>query len=527
MANKALFSSSLVPPVADTTNKAGGAAYKFSPEHALAQLAVTGTFNNTFYGSADEQLEKLLGLLPQVSTEFIAKLAVFGRERGQMKDMPAALVAYLAAKDIKLGEKVFPRVIDSGKMLRNFVQFVRSGKFGRKSLGSAPKRWVQHWFSVRDGETIFRQSLGNSPSMADVIKLARPKPENKEKEALYAYLLQAKGHEGKFKDLPVLVRDFEHYKRNAAFGMPNVPFEMLTSLPLTGEEWKRLAQKMSWTQLRMNLNTLKRHGVFEDPAMIRFVANRLKDERLVRKANPFPYQLMATALATKSQNSETSSEISSAIEAALEISLESVPEISGKIVVCPDVSGSMSSPITGHRKGSTTVVRCIDVAGLTAAALLRKNPTATILPFDTEIHEGSLNTGSVLATAEKLASFGGGGTACQLPLQTMNQKGIKADLVIYVSDNESWSQFDNRGSGMYGSWPTEMAAQWAVFKQRNPQAKMVLIDIQPYDTTQVHESSDVLNIGGFSDTVFGMISLFAKGELSPEHWVGEIEKISL
>ena len=30
---------------------------------------------------------------------------------------------------------VFPRVIDNGKMLRNFVQVVRSGTVGRKSFG--------------------------------------------------------------------------------------------------------------------------------------------------------------------------------------------------------------------------------------------------------------------------------------------------------------------------------------------------------------------------------------------------------
>ena len=90
---------------------------------------------------------------------------------------------------------VFPRVIDNGKMLRNFVQIVRSGVIGRKSFGSAPKRAAQAWFASRTPETIFRQSLGAQPSMADVIKMVRPSPANDKgekdavREALYGYLI--------------------------------------------------------------------------------------------------------------------------------------------------------------------------------------------------------------------------------------------------------------------------------------------------------------------------------------------------
>ena len=41
------------------------------------------------------------------------------------------------------------------------------------------------------------------------------------------------------------------------------------------------------------------------------------------------------------------------------------------------------------------------------------------------------------------------------------------------------------------------------------------------------ERPDVLNVGGFSDAVFDIVSLFAKGELGANHWVGEIECVTL
>ena len=114
--NKSLFQTvkGLFTPPANTVNEAGGTAYKFSPKHALAQYAATGCFSNTFYADASEQLDKVLELTKELDAEFIAKVAIYSREKGFMKDMPALLVAVLSTKDKELLEKVFPRVIDNG-----------------------------------------------------------------------------------------------------------------------------------------------------------------------------------------------------------------------------------------------------------------------------------------------------------------------------------------------------------------------------------------------------------------------------
>jgi len=145
MVNKKIFETArgLFTRKADTVNEAGGLAYKLSPKHALAQYAATGCFNQTFYADADEQLDRVLELAGQVEPEFVAKTAIYTRERGFMKDMPALLTASLSTREKGLLERVFPRVIDNGKMLRNFVQIMRSGAIGRKSLGSLPKRLVR------------------------------------------------------------------------------------------------------------------------------------------------------------------------------------------------------------------------------------------------------------------------------------------------------------------------------------------------------------------------------------------------
>src|SRR5689334_20645968 len=101
MANQSLFASAAGRlPTADSVNEAGGLAYRLTPKHALATLAATGCFNGTFYATADAQLAEFDALVAQVDdATYLAKLAVYARSRGLMKDMPAALTVVLSKRD--------------------------------------------------------------------------------------------------------------------------------------------------------------------------------------------------------------------------------------------------------------------------------------------------------------------------------------------------------------------------------------------------------------------------------------------
>jgi 60 kDa SS-A/Ro ribonucleoprotein len=517
MANKNLFATiaGRLAPNTDAVNEAGGKAYALTPKQALAQYAATGCLNSTFYASAEEQLATVLQLCAEVESEFIAKTAIWCRESGYMKDMPALLCAVLASRDLPLLESIFPRVIDNGKLLRNFVQIMRSGAVGRKSFGTAIKRMIRRWLDARSDEALFRDSVGQSPSIADIVKMVHPKPSMAQREALYGYLIGRPSNEAA---LPQLVRDYEAFKRGATNEVPDVPFQMLTALELSGETWQAIARNAPWQMTRMNLNTFARHGVFASEEVTTKIAKRLADRNAIAKSRVFPYQLMVAYAAA---GEATPRIVRDALQDAMEIATNNVPAIEGQIYVCPDVSGSMRSPVTGARKGATTAVRCIDVAALVAATIVRKNPTAGVLPFETAVVNVDLNArDSVMTNAQKLAAIGGGGTNCSAPLHELNRAKAKGDLVIYVSDNESWAD-PQHGRG------TAMMQEWNAFLQRNSNARLVCIDIQPYKTVQAAESANVLNVGGFSDAVFSIVADFAAGKLSASHWIGVIESVAL
>lgn len=514
---KSVSSKSVSVQPANALNNAGGVAYALSDKATLAQMVMTGTFANTFYCTAEDQLDKVLELAKKCPIEFVAKLAVYSRQSGLMKDAPAVLAAVVASKDVNLLDKIFNKVINDPKMFRNFIKVIRSGVTGRKSFGSAPKKLLQQFLENLTDEQLFRAKVGDDPSLVDCLRMVRPKPANKNRSALYGYLL---GKTFVQNDLVALVRAYEDFKKDMVGEIPDVPFQLLTALPLTDKHWKQIAENATWTQTRMNLNTFKRHGVFNDSKMVDLVAARLSDENQVKRAKVFPYQLFA---AFKNVDENMPVKITNALQKAAEHAIGNIPEFEGKVYVFPDVSGSMKSPVTGSRGSATTKMRCVDVAGLVAASVLRKNPEAEVTPFDTRVHNARLNPlDSIMTNANILAAFGGGGTDCHLPLAALNARQAKGDLIIYVSDNESWLTL---GPTSY-SRGTATANEWAKFKARNPRAKLVCIDITPNATTQVSSQKDVLNIGGFSDQVFDVISKFIENGNDQDLWVKTIEDSS-
>lgn len=549
-----------------TKNKAGGASFSLSARESLAQYAATGFFGSTYYTTAAEQLEEVGKLCLSLDDAFIAKAAIYARQQGRLKDMPAYLLAVLAARKSKHLSAAFGQVVDNGRMLRNFVQIVRSGVTGRKSFGSRPRRLIENYLNARAPMALLRDSIGEEPSLGYIIRTIRPNTPSTARRALFGYLIGAetklckpRGKNGALDEtmlasivarqelhkltyeldheagtirttkfdaslLPDQIKQFEAWKRDRTGTVPDVDFRMLDSLSLTNDEWAEVAARTNWLTTLKNLNTFKRHGVLAKTAMIELIAERLVDVDQIRRAKVFPYQIMQAYKAVSDGpawefNEAMPAPIVKALHDAMELALENVPYLDANVAVCLDVSGSMNSPITGIRKGATTKVRYVDAAALFAAALSKRSKKAIVLPFDTRCFVANLDASATTMTfAAKLAKLGGGGTMCELPLVELNNRKLSPDIVIYVSDNESWA-------GGYYTNTTGMMNEWKKLKARSPKAKLVCIDIAAGTSTQAPSSVDRLNVGGFSDSVFTVVSDFLTG--SKTNWVGHIESITL
>jgi 60 kDa SS-A/Ro ribonucleoprotein len=380
--------------------------------------------------------------------------------------------------------------------------------------------------------------------------MARPTPRDNYRRALFGWLTDKpveKWAPAAVADLPAEVQTLDAYRRAEtaeaqaliAGDLP-VRWDLLADSAKGPLVWKAIARQMGPQALRMNLNTLLRHEVFAgnsaggvDRAMVDYVAGRIADADEIRRSRQFPYQFLAAYL-------NAAPEIPHAIKAALakaaEIACGNVPELPGPVLIGLDTSGSMSSPVTGHRgRGASSKMRCVDVAALFAAAVLRRNPDSVVVPFDTAAYEAQFDpSDSILSLAGRLAKFGGGGTDCSLPLREANTRYRKRQFagVVLVSDMESWvfrSQAFAVGrsgsTGVMNEWQTFVFNQKKLSGSKSAAPKLVCIDLQAYTTTQAPERDDALNVGGFSDAVFSVVASFLESDTA--RFVREVESIEL
>ena len=574
MINRSLFSSSR--DALATVNEAGGAAIKMGNEEALASFAHVGCLSNRFYTTAETELKTLLELCDKCDPTFIAKTAISARSVGFMKDTPAVLAAYLAAKDPQLLEKVFSRICDNGKVLKKFVQVIRSGVVGKRGFGSVVKRAINNFLSSRTDSQLLYDSIGGEKevSLEDVLRMTHPRPADRSRAAMYSWLRGAKvtadgGLEQEIRyrkngtfitetrkyssdELPQKLWDWISYKSNPVGDPPKVPIQMLMGMSdLTVANWEVIAKFMSWTEIRMNLNALLRHNAFDSPRIVEYVCRKLADPEEIARAKCFPYQLLAAAInvgppvahpgyfnfshvanchndkgGKESDGAAMPKEVRIALELAMEEAIKNVPQIPGQVYVAVDTSGSMLTPITGHAYNMRNApppskIKCIDVASLIASAIIRKNPMAKVMPFSTKVHEGVVvdPMSSVFNNVAKLTALGGGGTACSEPLKLLNSQNAEGNTIIFISDYESWADNSEKG--------TRMNEQWQIYKARCPAAKLICIDLIPRTNKQTKDDKDTLCVAGFGDVIFTIMEQFVNNKLSPEHFVGKIKEIEL
>lgn len=537
-------------PAADTVNPAGGAAFSYGPQHRLAQLLMTGTAFDTYYQGGDAQLAGLVEAAQQVNdAEFLAKAVVAGATTGFMKDLPLAGLVLLSRQDKQgdLFRAAFNKVIWDGRRLRTCFQLIRSKQLGRTSLSYRWARAFVRWLNNASASKLINAAIGGKgadgkdASLEDVIACSHPKPPSNARRALYGWLRKrspeqwSKGeHTATLSDLPEearLVRAFDaastveeqlQLLRTMQERRFSIRWDRLSGNAKGDEVWREFARMMAPMALRMNLNALSDHGVFQDPDLTAHVIARLTDAVEIQNGRQWPFQYFG---AYKHLKETVPQSVRSALHTAAELCCGNVPRFPGPVAICVDVSSSMCCPVTGYQtRGKQSKVTCVDAAAVFASALFRANPDSVVIPFndrailpDEGRPEQAFDPGdSMLSLASRLAALCCGGTDCHRALEAVNvrygQRPFAA--VVYLSDNASWVTASQETVDYW--WRAKLTSalmvEWRRFQEnqrhigRFPQPKLICWDLASYGSTQAPEEEQVYNVGGFADAVFGLIA---------------------
>jgi len=90
--------------------------------------------------------------------------------------------------------------------------------------------------------------------------------------------------------------------------------------------------------------------------------------------------------------------------------------------------------------------------------------------------------------------------------------------------------YRNRAFGYGGKGATGVLTEWQTFVNNQKRLgvdspKLVCINIQSYGSTQAPERDDILNIGGFSDAVFNVVTSYLADDAG--RFVADVEAIEL
>jgi hypothetical protein len=480
------FNTTLPKQKTLTENLAGGQAYAQSNELALVSLLLTSFVNDQFYKNAQTTLADLKKLSEKIKDkEFVAKSAIYARDKFGMRSVTHALAAELTSQlnGAEWGKdfynKVVVRVDDMTEILSYYLAY-KTEKNNPK-FPNALKKGFAKAFDKFDGYQLAKYKGENKEvKLVDIVNLVHPVPTQRNLEALQLLV------KGELKN----TQTWE--SKLSAVGQQAESEEDLAELK--SNAWSELIEtkKIGYFALLRNLRNI----ITQSPQSVKAACEMLVDERLIKNSRVLPFRF-ATAYdeINKIGSSKEVRDVLMAINQALEVSVQNVPKFDGETLVVMDVSGSMMG-------------RASEIASLFGAVLAKAN-NCDVMTFATNADYKSYNPMDSVMSIRSSFRYSGGGTNFKSIFQKANKK---YDRIIILSDMQGWMGYTTPSSE-FKSYKSKFGANPFVYSW----------DLAGYGTLQFPENN-VFALAGFSDKVFDIMKMM---ELDKKALYNEINAIQL
>lgn len=456
-------------PSTKTYNLAGGEAYSMRPEAELLHGVLTTFLENKFYEGAGERVNRLRSLVGQVQPDFVAKLAKVARTEFHLRSVSHLLLGELTLQHNTGNDLVKRAVVATTQRpddLLEYASYVMANT-ENNSLTKQAKRGIRNALLKFDGYQLAKyRGEGKSLSMVDLFNLTHPRTGDPEQAEAWRKLMKG--------ELTTTGQTWESNISNAESGEERT------------REWEKMVLdgNIGYMALLRNLNNLIKYKVSDE--VIQKAADTIRDPERVKKSKQLPFRFYTAYNEVKG-----SRVLTDAISEAMDIAVENAPVFEGKTLVAVDSSGSMG----GYYSSADSP---ITKASLLGAAIMKKNPGADLILYDTRIKELTVSGRTpVLDIVREIKNQAmGGGTKTGLVFDYASENGTKYDRVIILSDNASW-----QGSVQ------ECLNRYMRTTDANPY--VFAIDIEGYGTRDINHPK-AFHTCGFSDRILDFIGQVEK-----------------
>lgn len=446
-----------IPGKAMVENSAGGYAFAIDDWKRLQRFLILGTEGGTYYTSArkltKENAECVLRCIKADGIKTVNTIMEISEAGRAPKNDPALFALAMCAglgdtqtKQYAL-EKALLKVARIGTHLFHFITYVEQFR----GWGRALKRGVKQWYQFKTIDDLAYQAVKYQSrdkwSHRDLLRLAHPQTEDKERNSIYKWVVDAEYVEpvhkliegyrlafaGEVKDKGQHIIDY------------NLSREMIPTDWLTEKDvWKALLEHMPMTAMIRNLATMTRIGLIAPLAEAnKKIITTLTNKDALKKARIHPIALLS-ALKTyeqgcgeRGQNTwNPVSQIVDALNDAFYLSFDAIEPTGKRWMLALDVSGSMDS---GNIAGVPSLTPRVASSAM-AMATARVESNYNIMAFSQGFIPLSISPKQRL---DDICRYTNGldfeETDCAVPMIWALQKAIPVDVFTIYTDNETWA----------------------------------------------------------------------------------------
>ena len=531
-------------------NCMGEQAFKLNAKEELVSTVLTTFLQGSYYEKENEIVERIKNASEKVDPLFVAKLALYARNEGNLRSV-THLLSSIISKRIsgqEWGKRFYDKIVvrpdDISEILSAYAVENGMDLKNIRKIPNAMKKGFKSALERFDAYQIDKYKMNKREvSLIDIVNLLHPSPTQKNQEA-YKRLIENKSLSDLYSS-KILEKEMSQVGKKVT--------DDKTVSELKEEAITEVLSNVKGMPL-MNLIRNLRNIIKYAPSQVDEACRQMTIPDKVLKSRLLPFRFATaysevesmtdsytakSAIQFEEENksgyafSELKQKVLNALEKAIEISCQNIPKLDGNVAILVDHSGSVrgdgggSSKVSAFSKTTTAMIGNLFATMLTYA---QDNVYIglfgdRLIPVKIDRNKGILEANKV--SFEEGAKCGGATeTGIYDFLRICINEKKKVDNLVVFSDCQIGS---NASTSWYGTSRTDRSLRFQElfkeFKKINPLCNVIVVDIRQTKGNNVfHKSQRILNIAGWSTNIFDVIKSNCKGY---DALIKEIEKIEI